>query len=164
MNREDARKLISIVSAEKRHARAITIDDLRNILVYKRKFLKEEQLVRFKNECVSDGLLSEEGEKFLINFNAAGVNVPIDFSIDETELFQETKEEASYLDRILDAISASGKMTKKEALQLAKKQLEGLQNIDITIRLCALMNDLYINYSDIKKDMEKDIMKLISLP
>lgn len=158
MDRELARKLISVVSQEKKNARSISGKDIVNILVYKRKFLKEESSVRFEDECVREGLLSREGDSFLINFNAPAEHVPIDLVIDEEELFQEQTRDASYLDRLLNAVVASGKLTKKEALERSKKQLENLKYVNMTIRLCSLMNDLYIDYSDIKK-----IWKEISL-
>lgn len=164
MDRELARKLISVVSQEKKNARSITGKDVVNILVYKRKFLKEESAQKFEGECVREGLLSIDGDNFLINFNAPAEHVPIDLVIDESELFQEQTKDASYLDRLLNAVVASGKLTKKEALERAKKQLENLKYINMTIKLCSLLNDLYINYGDIKKDMEKEIFNIISPP
>ena len=62
MDRELARKLISVVSQEKKNARSISGKDIVNILVYKRKFLKEESATRFEDECVREGLLSREGD------------------------------------------------------------------------------------------------------
>ena len=164
MDREVARKLISIVSQEKKYARSITGNDIVNILVYKRKFLHESSAQRFEDECVNEGILSQDGEKFLVNFNAAGEHVPIDFSVDENVLFQQETKDTSLLDKLLNSIVSSGKLTKKEALQKAKKQLEQLEYIDLTIKLCSLMNDLYIDYSDIKKEIEKDIFSIISPP
>ncbi|MHB1439211.1 MAG: DUF2240 family protein [Cuniculiplasma sp.] len=164
MDREVARKLISIVSQEKKYARSITGNDIVNILVYKRKFLQESSAQRFEDECVNEGILSQDGEKFLVNFNAAGEHVPIDFSVDENVLFQQETKDTSLLDKLLNSIVSSGKLTKKEALQKAKKQLEQLEYIDLTIKLCSLMNDLYIDYSDIKKEIEKDIFNIISPP
>lgn len=162
MDREQARKLIAIVSQERKFTRSLNKIDMVNILVYKRKFLNESVLDRFIEESVNEGLLSPDGDKFLLNFNAAGEHVPIDFSVNEISLFQEETADKSMVDRLLDLVVASGKLTKKDALKRAKEIAPNIQSADLAARLMVLMNDLGVDYPEIKKEIEKNIFEIVS--
>ncbi len=162
MDKSMARKLITLTAMEKKERNALKQDDFKNILVYKRKIMKEEELERFLSECISEGLLSKTGDKLQINFNTSGVEVTIDMSFSADELFQENAVEQSLPDRMLDTITSSGVATKRETLDRMKKQLPELQYIDNTVRLGSLMNDLFINYDEIKKEIAKNLKDLIS--
>ncbi len=163
MDREQARKLIAIVSQEKRHARQLEEGDFKNILAYKRKFLTEEKVDLFIKECLKEGLLSEEEDKLLINFNASGETIPIDFIVNEEVLFSETSSDKSLVDKILDIIVASGKLTKRDALKKSREIMPNVRGADLAVRLIVLMNDLNIDYTDIRKEIEKNIFEIISL-
>lgn len=163
MDREQARKLIAIVSQEKRHARQLEEGDFKNILAYKRKFLSEEKVDLFLRECLKEGLLSTEEDKLLINFNASGETIPIDFIVNEEVLFSETSSDRSLVDKILDIIVASGKLTKRDALKKSREIMPNVRGADLAVRLIVLMNDLNIDYTDIRKEIEKNIFEIISL-
>ncbi len=163
MNKEQARKLIAIVSQEKRHIRELEFDDFKNILVYKRRFLSDVNLERFVQDSLNEGLLSNVDGKILINFNAAGENIPIDFVINEETLFEEVSADRSLVDRILDIIVSSGKLTKKDAIKKSREIMPNIKDIDLAVRLIVLMNDLNIDYTEIKKEIEKNIVEIISL-
>lgn len=163
MDREQGRKLIAVVSQEKRHVRQLEESDFKNILVYKRKFLTEEQVELFIKECLKEGLISLEEDKLLVNFNAAGESIPIDFIVDEKTLFSETSTDRSLVDKILDIIVASGKLTKRDALKKSREIMPNVKGADLAVRLIVLMNDLNIDYSDLRKEIEKNIFDIISL-
>lgn len=163
MDREQARKLIAIVSQEKRHARQLEESDFKNILAHKRKFLPEKKVDVFIKECLKEGLVSEDGGKLLINFNASGETIPIDFIVNEELLFSEASSDRSLVDKILDIIVASGKLTKRDALKKSREIMPNVRGADLAVRLIVLMNDLNIDYSDIRKEIEKNIFQIISL-
>ncbi len=162
MDKSMARKLITLTAMEKKERNALKQDDFKNILVHKRRIMKEEDLDKFLSGCISEGLLSKTGEKLQINFNTSGVEVTIDMSFSAEELFQESSLEQSLPDRMLDIITSSGVATKRDILDRMKKQLPELQYIDNTVRLGSLMNDLFINYDDIKKEISKNLKDIIS--
>lgn len=161
MDKGIARKAISLVSLEKRDRAYITKGDILNILVFKRKMIKEESADRFIEECIQSGLISPNGNKFQINFNVAGVQIPIDFSFTEEELFEENNEEPSLLDRLLEVAVLSGKMTKKNALSNIKDYLKDLTYVDNNVRLLVMLNDNFINTKEIRKEIEKNLPNII---
>jgi hypothetical protein len=161
MDKGIARKAISIVSLEKRDRANISREDIVNILVFKRKMLKEESANRFIDECVQNGLISPNGKKFQINFNVSGVQIPIDFSFTEEELFEENNEGPSLLDRLLEIAVLSGKMTKKDALTKIKNYLPNLSYVDNNVKLLVMLNDNFLNTKDIRKEIEKNLTEII---
>ncbi|MCL4345527.1 MAG: DUF2240 family protein [Candidatus Thermoplasmatota archaeon] len=164
MDKNIARKAITIVSLERRDRANISRDDIVNILVFKRKMIREESADKFINECLRDGLISKNGERFQINFNVAGVQIPIDFSFTEEDLFQEGGEEPSLLDRLLEIAVLSGKMTKKDALANMKNYLEGLKYVDNNVKLLTMLNDNFVNTKDIRKEIERNLKDIILRP
>ncbi|MGP6207438.1 DUF2240 family protein [Cuniculiplasma sp. SKW3] len=164
MDKGIARKAISLVSLEKRDRAYISREDILNILVFKRKMIREESAEKFIEECIQNGLISPSGKKFQINFNVAGVQIPIDFSFTEEELFQENNEEPSLLDRLLEIAVLSGKMTKKDALSNIKEYLKDLTYVDNNVRLLVMLNDNFINTREIRKEIEKNLPNIILHP
>jgi hypothetical protein len=162
MDKGIARKLITLTAMEKKERNALKQDDFKNILVFKRKIMKEDDLEKFIHESIAEGLLSKAGEKLQINFNTSGVEVTLDMSFEMKELFQDKPVDLSITDRMLDLVVSSGILTKRETLERMKKQLPGLIYIDNTVRLGTLMNDLFINFDELKKEMSKDLMGFIS--
>lgn len=152
MNKDIGRKLIAIVAAERKNTNEYTEKDFVNVLCYKRKILGEDKISKFIESAKEIGLVSEKSGKFLPNFNARGVIVPIDFVFTENELFEEKSEE-NLMDRLLEAISASGKMSKKEAITKMKEHLQELQFIDNEERLISIMIDNSIKIDDFKEDI-----------
>ncbi|MGP6239946.1 DUF2240 family protein [Cuniculiplasma sp. SKW4] len=164
MDKGIARKAISLVSLEKRDRAYISKEDILNILVFKRKMIREESAEKFIEECIQNGLISPNGKKFQINFNVAGVQIPIDFSFTEEELFEENNEEPSLLDRLLEIAVLSGKMTKKDALSNIKEYLKDLTYVDNNVRLLVMLNDNFINTREIRKEIEKNLPNIILHP
>ncbi len=164
MDKSIARKAITIVSLEKKDRSYISKSDIINILVFKRKMISEENGDKFINECIKEGLISPAGSKYQINFNVAGVQIPIDFSFTDQDLFQEVVEEPSLLDRLLEIAVLSGKMTKKEALNMMKEYLPGMIYVDNNVRLLTILNDNFINTRTIRKEIEKNILDFIPRP
>ena len=63
-----------------------------------------------------------------------------DFSVSGEELFSESLERP-LVDRLLEAVSASGKMTKKEAINRAREVLKSLRYISFETALLSVMSD-----------------------
>ena len=154
MNKDIARKLIAIVASERKNTNEFTEKDCINVLSYKRKMINEENIPKFIESAKELGLFSVRSGKLIPNFNAKGVIVPIDFVFTENELFEEKGEE-SLMDRLVEAISASGKMSKKEAIARMKTHLTELEFIDNEERLISIMIDNSISIDDFKEDIIK---------
>ena len=152
MNKDIARKLIATVAAERKNANEFTEKDFVNVLSYKRKMLSENNIPKFIESARDIGLVSERSGKLIPNFNARGVIVPIDFVFTESELFEDRSEE-SLMDRLVEAISASGKMSKKEAIAKMKEHLKEMEYIDNEERLISIMIDNSISIDDFREDI-----------
>jgi hypothetical protein len=157
MNKDIGRKLIAIVASDRRSVNEYLEKDFINVLSYKRKMISEENVKRFLTLSKELGLVSENAGKYQPNFNAKGVIVPIDFVFTEAELFEE-KEDLNFMDRLLDAITASGKMSKKEALNQMKEHLKELKYIDNEERLLSIMIDNGIKIDDFVDEIKERYM------
>ncbi|MHB8361203.1 MAG: DUF2240 family protein [Thermoplasmataceae archaeon] len=154
MDREIARKLIAMVAAEKKNSTSYLEKDFINILSYKRKLLSEEEAGKFIQQCKEIGIVTEVNGKYQPNFNASGVIVPIDFAFTSIELFEEVNE-ANFMDRLLETISGSGKMSKKEGLNRMQEHLKELKFIDNEERIMSIMIDASISIDDFKGDIKE---------
>ncbi len=153
MNRDLARKLIAIVASKK--ADGYTRSDFTNILSFKRTLLPPEDIDRFLKVSMESMLIVEKNGKYIPNFSTDGVIVPLDFSIDVDELFSEATEKP-LIDRMLEAASASGKMTKKEAIIRAKELLSGMQFIDFETAIITILSDSGIDVSPFVLEKENN--------
>ncbi len=144
MNRDDSRKLIAIVAARKMES--YTKNDFMTALSFKRTLMPPDMIEKFIEGCLGDSLLIEKDGKYIPNFSTEGVIVPLDFVVDIDRLFIDSGEKP-LVDRMLDAVSASGKMTKKEAIIRAKEFLANMQFIDFETALLTVLSD---NNIDIK--------------
>ena len=144
MNRDDSRKLIAIVAARKMES--YTKNDFMTALSFKRTLMPPDMIEKFIEGCLGASLLIEKDGKYIPNFSTEGVIVPLDFVVDIDRLFIDSGEKP-LVDRMLDAVSASGKMTKKEAIIRAKEFLANMQFIDFETALLTVLSD---NNIDIK--------------
>ncbi len=152
MNKDMARKLIALVAMKK--APGYTKSDFINILSFKRSLLPPEIVERFIDSAMNEKLIVEKDEKYVPNFSTEGVIVPLDFSIDVEELFSEAAEKP-LVDRMLEAASASGKMTKKEAIIKARELLSGMQFIDFETAMITVLSNAGIEISSFVSEKER---------
>lgn len=140
MNKDIARKLIAIVASEKKDSSQYKKQDFVTTLSFKRSLMDPESVEKFLSKCEDSGLLISKGSDLSPNFSTSGIVVPLDFSVDIDELFSDTVEKP-LVDRLLDAASASGKMTKKEAMSRAKELLKNMHYINFEIALLSVIID-----------------------
>ena len=152
MNKDMARKLIALVAMKK--APGYTKSDFINILSFKRSLLPPEIVERFIDSAMNEKLIVAKDEKYVPNFSTEGVIVPLDFSIDVEELFSEAAEKP-LVDRMLEAASASGKMTKKEAIIKARELLSGMQFIDFETAMITVLSNAGIEISSFVSEKER---------
>lgn len=156
MNKDISRKLIAIVANKK--LEGYTKNDFLNTLSFKRALLPPDLIDKFITGCIEDKLLIEKNNKYLPNFSTDGVIVPLDFSVNVNSLFSDA-EEKPLVDRLLEAASASGKMTKKEAIIKAKELLSGMEFIDFEIALLTVLSNNNININEFVKEKEETLNK-----
>jgi len=156
MNKDISRKLIAIVANKK--LEGYTKNDFLNTLSFKRALLPPDLIDKFITGCIEDKLLIEKDGKYLPNFSTDGVIVPLDFSVNVNSLFSDS-EEKPLVDRLLEAASASGKMTKKEAIIKAKELLSNMEFIDFEIALLTVLSDNNININEFVKEKEETLNK-----
>ncbi len=155
MNKDLSRKLIAIAYSSKKRDTGMTAQEITNLISFKRGLLSPEVVVKFLEASVKEGLLVQRDALFLPNFSTSGIVVPLDFTVNSDELFSESPDRP-VVDRMLEAITASGKMTKKDAISMAKDLTNSMKYIDFEIALLAVMSDNSIeNRSFLKEIVEK---------
>lgn len=145
MNKDLARKIIALVSSGKKGSSALSMQDFVKELNFRKNLLSAEEVERFVRKAVEEKLLIQEGETFKPNFSVTGIIVPLDFTIDVNELH--TDREKPLVDRMLDAVAASGRLKREEAAKRAKELNEHLQFIDFEIALLAVLQEEDIDIS-----------------
>lgn len=140
VNKDLSRKLIAIVSSSKRSAQGYTEQDFVTNLSFKKNLLDPDTVKEFILTATNEGLLVQRDKLFIPNFSTSGVIVPLDFSVTREELFSESRE-TPLVDRILEAISASGKMTKKDAISRARDVLKSVKYVPFEMALISIMSD-----------------------
>ncbi|WMT51099.1 MAG: DUF2240 family protein [Ferroplasma sp.] len=153
MNKDMARKLIALVAMKK--AVGYSRSDFINTLSFKRALLPPDVVERFIEASLNEKLIVEKDGKYVPNFSTEGVIVPLDFSVDVDELFSEAAEKP-LIDRMLEAASASGKMTKKEAIIKARDLLSGMQFIDFETAMVTVLSDAGIDISSFVAEKENN--------
>ena len=153
MNKDMARKLIALVAMKK--ASGYTSSDFINTLSFKRALIPPDTVERFIESSLNERLIVEKEGKYVPNFSTEGVIVPLDFSVDVDELFSEAAEKP-LVDRMLEAASASGKMTKKEAIIKARDLLSGMQFIDFETAMVTVLSDAGIDISSFVAEKENN--------
>ena len=128
MNKDMARKLVAQVSSTRKGSLSFTMQDFITSLSFKKNLLDPETVKDFVESAVKEGLLVKKDENYLPNFSTSGVIVPLDFSVNKEELFQ-VSTDRPLVDRLLEAVSASGKMTKIEAISRAREVLQPMKYI-----------------------------------
>ena len=156
MNRDISRKLIAIVANKKLDG--YTKNDFLNTLSFKRALLPPDLIDKFISGCVEDKLLIGRDEKYLPNFSTDGVIVPLDFSVDTNSLFSNAGEKP-LVDRLLEAASASGKLTKKEVIIRAKELLTNMEFIDFETALLTVLSDNNIDINEFVREKEEGLTK-----
>ncbi len=152
MNRDLARKLIALAISGRKSADSISAQEMVKEIAFKRHLLSTEIVEKLVQECIKDGLLVEEGGKLKPSFTVSGIIVPLDFTVDEDELFS-ADTSAPLTDRMLEAAVGSGMVTKKEAIKLASEFLKSMKYLDFDIALMSVLLDLGVNVSDFAKEV-----------
>ncbi|MEM0157033.1 MAG: DUF2240 family protein [Thermoplasmataceae archaeon] len=140
MNKDFARKLVAIVSNSKKGTAAYTQQDFITSLSFKKNLIDPETVKDFLETAVKEGILVRKDGGFVPNFSTSGIIVPLDFSVTRDQLFQDSGDRP-LVDRLLEAISASGKLTKKEAIARAREVLQPLKYISFETALLSVMSD-----------------------
>ncbi|WP_337860614.1 DUF2240 family protein [Ferroplasma sp.] len=153
MNKDLARKLIAIVASKK--SDGYSKSDFTTILSFKRSLLPPDSIDKFISVSLENELIVEKEGKYLPNFSTDGVIVPLDFSVNVDELFSDATEKP-LIDRMLETASASGKMTKKEAIIKAKELLSGMQFIDFETAIITVLSDAGIDVSTFVAEKENN--------
>ncbi len=152
MNKDLARKLIAIVASEKRSSSQYTKQDFLTILSYKRSLLDPDAVEEFLEKGMDSGLLMKKNDGLSPNFSTSGIVVPLDFTVNREELFSESVDKP-LVDRLLDAATASGKLTKKEAMARAKELLKSMTYINFEIALLSVLIDEGIESDHFLKEL-----------
>ena len=152
MNKDFARKLVAIVSNSKKGAAAYTQQDFITALSFKKNLIDPETVKEFLETAVKEGILVKKDSAFVPNFSTSGIIVPLDFSVTRDQLFQESGDRP-LVDRLLEAISASGKLTKKEAIARAREVLQPLKYISFETALLSVMSDEGIDIKEYLNEM-----------
>lgn len=147
MNKDLGRKLIAIVASSRKGSSAFSQQDFITTLSFKKNLLDPETVKEFLASAVKEGLLVHRDTSYVPNFSTTGIIVPLDFTITREELFQESVERP-LVDRLLEAISASGRLTKKEAISRAREILQSVKYINFELALLAVMSDEGIDIKD----------------
>lgn len=140
MNKDLSRKLIAIVSSTKKSNQGYTEQDFVTTLSYKRNLLEPDTVKEFIEAAANEGLLVKRDNLFVPNFSTSGVIVPLDFSVTKDELFSESRERP-LVDRLLEAVSASGKLTKKDAISRAREVMKSARYVPFELALISIMAD-----------------------
>lgn len=140
MNKDLSRKLIAIVASSKKSTQGYTEQDFVNSLSYKKNLLEPDVVKEFTEQASNEGLLVKREKFYIPNFSTSGVIVPLDFTVSRDELFSDSKERP-LVDRILESISASGKMTKKDAITRAREVLKSVKYVPFELALLSIMSD-----------------------
>lgn len=154
MNKDLARKLVAIVASEKRSASHYSKQDFVTVLSYKRSLIDPEAVETFLKRGVESGILMEKDSSYSPNFSTSGIVVPLDFTVSSEELFSDSVEKP-LVDRLLDAASASGRLTKKEAMSRAKELLKNMTYINFEIALLSVVIDEGIDSDHFIKEISK---------
>lgn len=155
MNKDLARKVIAIAFSGKRSEAGLSLQEVTNVISFKKGLLSPEVIAKFMENAVTDGLLVLKENRYLPNFSTSGIVVPLDFSVSQESLFSESPERP-LVDRMLEAITASGRMTKKEAIAKARELTSTLRYLDFELALLAILSDNAIeSTSFVKEIMEK---------
>ncbi|MEM0139400.1 MAG: DUF2240 family protein [Ferroplasma sp.] len=154
MDRDMARKLIAIVATKK--IDGYSKNDFITVLSYKRALMPPDAIDKFLSQCIKNQLLIIKDEKYLPNFSTDGVIVPLDFNVDLDILFSDSSEKP-LADRLLETASASGKLTKKEAIINARKLLSGMQFIDFETALITVLSDSNIDIHQFVIEKEESL-------
>ena len=152
MNKDLGRKLIAIVASSRKGASSFSQQDFITTLSFKTNLLDPDTVKEFLSAAVKDGLLVHKESAYVPNFSTAGIIVPLDFTITRDALFQESGERP-LVDRLLEAVSASGKLTKKEAIARAREILQSVKYINFELALLAVMSDEGIDIKDYLSEM-----------
>lgn len=140
MNKDVARKLIAIVANSRKGSSYFSQQDFITSLSFKKNLLDPDSVKDFLSAAVKDGLLVQKDGTYVPNFSTSGIIVPLDFSVTRDELFRDSGERP-LVDRLLEAVSASGKLTKKEAIARARDILQPMKYVNFEIALLAIMAD-----------------------
>lgn len=158
MDRDTARKLIAIAFSNKKGSEKCTKQDFVTFLSFKRSLLNPETVDRFLSESVKEGMILEKDGIYSPAFSTSGIIVPLDFSVNVEDLFSSSKDKP-LVDRLLDAITASGKMTKKEAISKSREITDNLKLINFDLALMAVMSDEGMDLQPFLKEIGQAYMK-----
>jgi hypothetical protein len=152
LNKDLARKVIAIAFSGKKGDSGMSLQEITNVVSFKKGLLSPEEVSRFVEAAVGDGLMVHRENQYLPNFSTSGIVVPLDFSVDVETLLNDSTERP-LVDRMLEAITASGRMTKKEAIAKARELTSNLKYLDFELSLLAILSENAIENSQFVKEI-----------
>lgn len=152
MNRDIARKIIALVSASKKGASSLKFQDFNRELSLKKNLLSNADVEKFVTKAVEERMLIQNGENYTPNFSVTGIIVPLDFVIDNEELYIDR--EKPLVDRMLDAVAASGKLRKEDAAKQAKELNEHMRYLGYELALLAVLQEEGIDITGFLNEMK----------
>lgn len=154
MNKDLSRKLIAIVSSSKKSSQGYSEQDFVTTLSFKKNLLDPDTVKEFLSTAEKEGLIVRRDKLYVPNFSTSGVIVPLDFAITRDDLFSESKERP-LVDRLLEAISASGKLTKKDAISRAREVMKAARYIPFELGLLSIMSDEGIDVHQFMEEIKQ---------
>ena len=152
MNRDLARKIIALAISGRKSAESISAEEMIKEVAFKRHLLTTESVTRLVKESVKDGLFTASGKKLKPAFTVSGIVVTLDFTVEESELIS-ADSSGPLTDRLLEAATGSGLLTKKEAIKQAGDFLKTMKYLDFETALMAVLLDLGIDVSEYVKEI-----------
>ena len=156
MNKDLARKIIAIAASYRKGGNGLSTQDFVAALSFKRSLLDPDTVKEFILQAVNEGLLVKRGDLYFPNFSTSGVVVPLDFIVKKEELFANTSDRP-LVDRMLDAVSASGRLTKKEAIARARELQASMKYINFEIALLSVLSEECIEHEQFVQELKKEI-------
>jgi hypothetical protein len=152
MDHEAARRLIAIAISSRKDHDSISRQDMIKELSFKRRLLSTESVNRLIEASLKEGLVQENDGNLKPNFTVSGISVPLDFSVNEKDLFSENSDKP-LSERLLDFAVNSGNISKKDAIKIAGDFLKTMKFLDFETALMIVLSDRGIDIRDFAKEI-----------
>lgn len=153
MNKDIARKIIALVGASKKGSSGLKLQDFIKEINFRKNLLSSEEVEKFVRKAVEEKVLIQNGDEYSPNFSVSGIIVPLDFVVDINELY--TDRERPLVDRMLDAVAASGKLKREDAAKKARELNEHMKYMGYEIALLAVLQEEGIDISQFIAEIQQ---------
>ncbi len=153
MNKDIARKIVALVSSARKGSSTLKLQDFIKEINFRKNLLPADEVEKFVRKAVEEKILNQNGDDYVPNFSVSGIIVPLDFVIELDELY--TDREKPLVDRMLDAVAASGKLRKEDAARKAKELNEQMHYLGFEIALLAVLQEEGIEISQFLEEIRQ---------